>query len=358
MNRAGLLARSRSRAPRGSGAILGTLVVLSVGAYVVTATFDPSELWATARAADVRLLALAGLVYLASWPLRGWRYAAILRGMGHRQGLGFTTATIFISQTVNLLVPARAGDGVRAVLFKERQAVPYAVGVSSLAVERVFDLLVIALLGGIGVLGTLAMGAAVPGAGAAGNLGWVAIGTACVVVGITILAAVVLRRDARPAARLQTWFQGTRGERLGDAIARSWAAVSRLATDRRTLGRTAGSSAVIWLLDVVTAALVVTAVAGSTNLTAGEPTVFVAVTIAVSVGNLAKAVPATQGGIGLYEAAFTGVLVALLPVAAGIALIAAVMDHALKNVVTISGGVLAAGHLGAALDRPPDPTDG
>ena len=60
---------------------------------------------------------------------------------------------------------------------------------------------------------------------------------------------------------------------------------------------------------------------------------------AVSVGNLAKVLPLSPGGIGLYEGAFTLIVVALTSVPAAVALTAAVVDHAVKNVVTVVGGV-------------------
>ena len=60
---------------------------------------------------------------------------------------------------------------------------------------------------------------------------------------------------------------------------------------------------------------------------------------AVSVGNLAKVLPLSPGGIGLYEGAFTLLVVVLTPVAAPAALAIALVDHAVKNAVTVVGGV-------------------
>ena len=62
---------------------------------------------------------------------------------------------------------------------------------------------------------------------------------------------------------------------------------------------------------------------------------------AVSVGNLAKVIPLTPGGIGLYEGAFTLLVAGLTPVTGAVAFGAAIVDHFLKNVVTIVGGVIS-----------------
>jgi len=59
---------------------------------------------------------------------------------------------------------------------------------------------------------------------------------------------------------------------------------------------------------------------------------------AVSVGNLAKVLPLSPGGVGLYEGAFTLLVVGLTPLGAELALGAAVLDHAVKNIVTVIGG--------------------
>jgi uncharacterized membrane protein YbhN (UPF0104 family) len=70
---------------------------------------------------------------------------------------------------------------------------------------------------------------------------------------------------------------------------------------------------------------------------------------AVSVGNLAKVLPLSPGGIGLYEGAFTLLLVGLTPVTAVVALSAAIVDHAVKNAVTIIGGIVSMAWLNVSL---------
>jgi len=108
------------------------------------------------------------------------------------------------------------------------------------------------------------------------------------------------------------------------------------------MARVGAASLLIWLLDVATAILVLAAI--GSGLTPGS--LLVVGTLAVSVGNLAKVLPLSQGGIGLYEAGFTAIVVALTPVGAGVALAAAVVDHALKNGVTLLGGGVAIARFG------------
>ncbi|OYR74699.1 TIGR00374 family protein, partial [Halorubrum ezzemoulense] len=74
-------------------------------------------------------------------------------------------------------------------------------------------------------------------------------------------------------------------------------------------------------------------------------------------GNLAKVLPLSQGGIGLYEAAFTGIVVATTPIAPEVALAAAVLDHALKNGVTLAGGAAAAAPFDLSVTGAPDESE-
>jgi uncharacterized protein (TIRG00374 family) len=126
--------------------------------------------------------------------------------------------------------------------------------------------------------------------------------------------------------------------------------IQRVAGDRAAFARVGASSVVIWSLDVVTALAVFAAF--EPDLVAAQPGLVVAVGFfAVSVGNLAKVLPLSPGGVGLYEGAFTLLVVGLTPVGAGAALGIAIVDHAVKNVVTLIGGIASTLLLNVSLTR-------
>jgi hypothetical protein len=123
-----------------------------------------------------------------------------------------------------------------------------------------------------------------------------------------------------------------------------------VASDPRAFARIGAASLLIWTLDVLTAALVLAAFGVPT-----PPATLLAVCVfAVSVGNLAKVLPLTPGGVGLYEAAFTVLVAGLTPIGAGVAFAAAVLDHAVKNGVTVAGGVVSMLALNVSLTRAVD----
>jgi len=97
------------------------------------------------------------------------------------------------------------------------------------------------------------------------------------------------------------------------------------------------TSVLIWVIDVLVAAIVLAAFGVGLSTIQLLSVCF----FAVSVGNLAKVLPLSPGGIGLYEGAFTLLVVGLTPIGAATALGAAIVDHAVKNIVTLVGGVIS-----------------
>ena len=252
---------------------------------------------------------------------------------------------MFISQTGNLVFPARAGDAVRAYIVKARRDIPYPSGFASLAIERVFDLLTIAALAGATFLALAAAGVDVTAIGSAepvetGRSGRTAVLVAGGVGAAAVAAVAAIAASARSDRNL---VRATLGRVSDDSyvdyvagvVERFAGDVQAVARDRRAFAVVGASSLAIWALDVVTA-LVVFAAFG-VDLALWE---LVAVGFfAVSVGNLAKVLPLSPGGVGLYEGAFSLIVVVLTPVPVSVALAAAIVDHAVKNVVTVVGGV-------------------
>ncbi|WP_257298439.1 flippase-like domain-containing protein [Haloarchaeobius sp. FL176] len=338
------------RVNRRVGIVAGTLLTFVAVFLMAFHYLEPDKVWSNLQAADLTLVGVAAAVYVLSWPLRGLRYRDILEEIGFRSKVGFLTGAIFISQTGNLVFPARLGDGVRAYVMKARRDVPYSSGFASLAVERVFDLLTITVLAGTVMLALVASGDAgsVASALAGETVGpryesaaryasYVAafVGTAAVVAVVAIVASARSDRNlVRPVV-----------DRLSDdsyamevvaVIERFVGDVQTVAGSRRSFAVVGGSSLLVWTLDVVTGIVVMLAV----GIELPVATLVAVGFFAVSVGNLAKVLPLSPGGVGLYEGAFTALVVGLAPgIAVELALTAAIVDHAVKNVVTVVGGL-------------------
>ena len=334
------------------GIVAGTLLTL-VAIALMPLYLDPGEVIDKMAAADPALVAASAGVYVLSWPLRGIRYRDILAEIGYESDVGFMTGAVFISQTGNLVFPARAGDAVRAYVVKARRQIPYPSGFASLAVERVFDLLTITVLAGSVLIALVATGnaadlqAAIAGDAATGDVGrsgQTAVYLAAVVGALAIGSVVAIVASARTdgnriEAALQSISSDSYVGYVAGVLEQFVGDIQRVASDGRAFSVIAGSSVVIWTLDVLTAVIVMRAFGGFDVLSL--PWLLAVAFFAVSVGNLAKVLPLTPGGVGLYEGAFTILVVALTPgsVGAEVALAVAVVDHFVKNVVTVVGGL-------------------
>ncbi|MFC7081135.1 flippase-like domain-containing protein [Halorussus caseinilyticus] len=329
-----------------AGIILTIVAVLLMGKYL-----PMGEVLEQMSRADPMLVGLAALVYVLSWPLRGTRYKDILEELGYTEDAGFLTGAIFVSQTGNLVFPARAGDAVRAYVVKARRSIPYPTGFASLAVERVFDLLTITMLAGVVLVGLAVTGTtgglestllgSGPTDGGVGSSGQTAVYVAGGVGLAAILAVAVIVASARSDRNLvrgavSKLSNDSYADYVAGVIERFTGDVQTVAGNRSAFATVGTSSLAIWSLDVVTAMLVLVAFP---NVSLSLPMLVAVCFFAVSVGNLAKVLPLSPGGVGLYEGAFTLLVVALTPLSPAIALGAAILDHAVKNVVTLVGGV-------------------
>ncbi|HXW98116.1 MAG TPA: lysylphosphatidylglycerol synthase transmembrane domain-containing protein [Methanomicrobiales archaeon] len=250
----------------------------------------------------------------AGWWLRGARYRSILGSLGIRAGLVFSTACVLISQTANLVIPARLGDLVRVFILKHENLSGYSTGISSIIIERFFDILTVALLGLVALPFVL------------GVPTWVyyTIVVPLAICGVFVLVLLALGKVQSKNRILAIAISMIQEMRKASLSARAVLGLS-------------GLSVIIWATDVATT-LSVAAMFGARVSVA-------VVLLAVVIGNLFKAVPVTPGGIGTYEAAVAVILV-LSGTGQATATLIAVSDHLVKNLITAVGGILSIRLLG------------
>ncbi|MCX2817996.1 lysylphosphatidylglycerol synthase transmembrane domain-containing protein [Haladaptatus sp. F3-133] len=336
--------RGTARALRPWLRFTALLAVVAVAAAFFLDGFDISGLVERIADADGALVAVAVVVYAVSWIPRGTRYRNILGRMGYGCRATAMTGAVFVSQTANLVFPARAGDGARAYVVKKRNGVPYSEGVASLAAERVLDLVAVVALGCAGAVWTFTVFGFEPAKGsgalvAAGGVG-----------GVTVAAVGAVYLLKQGSGVVPTGGEGVLGK-VADGVADFLGSLGSVFDDRDGIARLAGASLVIWFLDVSTAVVLFYAVGAEFSSVGGVVALSL---LAVSVGNLAKVVPATPGGVGLYEAGFSSVVVGATSIGWEVAVAVAVLDHAVKNGVTVVGGIGSALALNVSLTRPAD----
>ena len=93
------------------------------------------------------LLLAAFAIYYVGFPLRGYRWAFLVRRTGFRLAIRDATEIIFLSWVVNCLVPAKLGDVYRAYLLKINSPVSLSRTFGTVFIERILDLFAIVVLG-------------------------------------------------------------------------------------------------------------------------------------------------------------------------------------------------------------------
>ncbi|MDU9375583.1 hypothetical protein McpSp1_01600 [Methanocorpusculaceae archaeon Sp1] len=296
-----------------SAILIPTLIAAALIVFMLYRVWD-DLLEAIQHIVPVYLVA-AILICFGAWYLRGWRYQYIIERLGTTISLSFSTACIYLSQTANLILPARLGDFVRLFILKHEKGTPYTNGFTSIVAERVYDIVIIAVLG---LLALPLLISIVPE--------WF-VWTIFIVLAAGAAFCAFLIFSKRLHAE----------NKILKKILEIFDQLRQVSSTPRSLAALSLSSAVIWMMDIIICYLV--------SLMFGVTLSFMLVLLAIVIGNLVKAVPITPGGIGTYELALV-VTFELGGVPAATATLIAVVDHLVKNLITLTGGVVSLYYFG------------
>jgi uncharacterized protein (TIRG00374 family) len=275
-------------------------------------------------AANPVLVLAAFVVYYLGFPLRGYRWALLLRGTGFYCPTKDATEIIFLSWLVNCVVPAKLGDIYRAYLLKINSDASLSRTFGTVFIERVLDLFVIVIMG-------LAAGF------------WsfrgqlppeiqVVVGIGVAVMVVLALGLLFLRRvgarllAALPLPRKQTILELYERFEEGVFGAIGWRALPRLLV----------LTGLIWMTEALRLWFVVLAL-GFPDVSLGiSGAVFVAL-----IGSLLTAVPLSPAGLGIVEAGIIGVLTLVYNVPLAEATAIALLDRVISVFSVIIFGSIA-----------------
>jgi len=276
---------------------LRTRTILSFGLAIAVLVFFGSRLeidlartWTTIQEADFRLFALAFGVYYFTFPLRGFRWQALLRS-SHNTGTGegripsvfALSEIIFLGWFANCVIPAKLGDAYRGYQLKRVAGLSFAHSLGTIVAERVIDLVVLVtlLVVSLGALSRSEQHGELTGNIFRGGLALLAVGAAS-------LGGMWLLRNhlhTRLPEGIQAQYLRFQHGTLGSF---------------RSLPTVTGITVFVWLCEASRLFLVLTAL----NLPISFP-----YALFVSLANsLLTVVPFTPGGLGLVEAGVVGLL--------------------------------------------------
>jgi uncharacterized protein (TIRG00374 family) len=295
-----------------SAIVIPTVIAMGIVAYMLFRVWD--DLFIALQNSIPAYLVVGSAICLSAWGLRGWRYHTVLRNLNYRVSITASTACIFVSQTVNLIVPARLGDFVRVFILKHEYSTTYSEGVSSLVVERVFDIFTVALLGAVAVFFVLNAPA------------WF-----YTIIVLPLVAGVIFF--------VLLLFMGkfSSENRYIAIVLTILHEIKRASLSLKAIVLLGFSSVVIWLVDILVCVAVV--------MMFQQQIPFAIIVLAIVIGNLVKAVPLTPGGVGTYEISLA-ITFGLAGVDPAVATLIAVIDHLIKNLVTLAGGIVSIYYFG------------
>ena len=278
----------RLRQPRTIISIAVPIVIIA--AFVSLNSAQLSKVPTLILAANGWLVLAAFLVFYAGFPLRGYRWAILLRGTGEHIATKDSTEIIFLSWLVNCVVPAKLGDVYRAYLLKiNSRTASLSRTFGTVFIERILDLFAIATLGL--AAGYWSFRSGLPPAIQ------VVFGIGVITVAVLAFALLTMRNFGRriivalplPHQVLELY------DRFEEGV------FGALAT--RHLPRLGFLTVIIWLTEGLRLFLVIQAL-GFANVSIGlSGALFVAL-----IGSLLTAVPLSPAGLGIVEAGVVGVL--------------------------------------------------
>lgn len=310
--------------PRAKAALLfvaGIALLACLLAYV-----GPAKVVEALAAASPLFLALAFATYAVFFLLRGWRWKVLFSRSAPDVRASSTTSISAVGWLANSILPLKGGDVLRAALLARREKVGLATSAATVGLERVLDLIGLAIVSAIGLL-LLPHAAELPvGLERALTIVW-----ALPLVAILALAIVVRWRapTVQLAARLLRPL-GKLGHKLvafGDTVLAGLAALAR---SPRLLAKLVPLTLAIAAAQAsIFAFLVLAFLPGTAPILAFAGAAIFLLSFVVSI---------TPGNVGTYEAAFAAVFVGL-GVAPELAVPAAVLTHV---TTTLTVAVLAA----------------
>ncbi len=125
--------------------LISTLIPLVLIA-VAARNVDWSEAGRALTRSQPSYVLLALVVYYATFPLRAWRWARLLRTGGADVRWNDLLRILFLGWFVNCIVPAKLGDLYRSYLVKQRFGISLSRSVGVVVAERLLDIIVVFVL--------------------------------------------------------------------------------------------------------------------------------------------------------------------------------------------------------------------
>ncbi len=131
--------------------ILGIAISVALILYVLREV-PPSDVIGVLSKSNPWLFAVSVICATMIFPLRARRWRTILDPVYPKLPFSPLWQATAVGMAINNVVPARAGEVARAYVLTQKTAVPFSASIASLAIDRVFDSIVLLVLGFCAIL--------------------------------------------------------------------------------------------------------------------------------------------------------------------------------------------------------------
>ena len=271
---------------------------------------------------SIYILASCAMV-LSAFLFRTGVWDVLLRASGHTVSRRSLFRCIMFGWFISFLIPARIGDFARGVALKTTEGTPLGIGLSTIVLERVLDLIAIAII--------LAVVTTFLGSDQFMMLWVIAIALAVMLV---LLLFAFYKFD-----RFVIRIFSTRFPKIKDFMGALKDGLREIYNNPMAMGLALLLSIPVWLLEI--SSIYFASKAIHFNLS------FPFAGVSGIASFIAQTVPLTPAGIGIHEGTIAGVLALFgIPMSVGTAI--ALVDHFARGAVICSLGMMSAIHIGFA----------
>jgi len=126
-------------------AVIGFIISVALLWWVLR-DVSPADVWRELSHANPWYFAIGTVLATTIFPLRARRWQTILDPVYPKVPLGALWRSTAVGMMINNVVPARAGEIARAYALTKETEIPFSASIASLAVDRVFDAIVLLVL--------------------------------------------------------------------------------------------------------------------------------------------------------------------------------------------------------------------
>lgn len=310
-----------------NGSMISVFMAIFFGFLILGSIFTYSgfsNVFDILKTVSLKWIFFSCLAILSTFILRTWRWAVILKGAGHVVPKGVLFKCIMFGWLLNYLLPARLGDIARGVALKTTEKKPLGMSLSTIVVERIFDLVTLSLL--------LALPAALFYQDRFIFLEGASFGIA---VALIFGLFLVYRFEDHIVKLLKGRIPS-----IKESIGLLKDGLNSISENKRVIPLCFFLSIPIWLFEISSIFFAAKAV--------GMDIPFLFAIISGVTAFIAQSIPVTPAGIGVHEASITGVLVKLMGIEWSQGLSIALIDHFARGLIIYIFGLIAAIHIGFA----------